>query len=204
MHRFVIRSLDVLLSLIGLVILAAPMGFISSVIWISDRGSSPLFRQTRVGRDLNHFTLYKFRTMTVDANRFQGDTSGCHEGVVAARLAFKTTVDGDPRITRIGLLLRKSHLDELPQLVNVLRGEMSLVGVRPDTPVQEHDYSSEYWRQRHHLRPGLTGPAQLRSDAAAMDERGQLERQWLNNPSTGQYCRVLISTVSTVVGAKGN
>jgi lipopolysaccharide/colanic/teichoic acid biosynthesis glycosyltransferase len=117
-----------------------------------------------------------------------------------ARTRFRTTQPDDPRVTPVGRVIRKTHLDELPQLYNVLRGDMSLVGVRPDTPAQETDYSEEYWRFRHKLRPGITGPAQAMNPAdGGMEGRCYWETVWIEHHSLPLYFRVLLKTVSKVL-----
>jgi lipopolysaccharide/colanic/teichoic acid biosynthesis glycosyltransferase len=140
------RALD-----LGLVLLAAPavvplMGAVALAIAATSRGSV-LYRQWRIGEGGRHFILLKFRTMRVDAERETGP-------VLAARV--------DPRTTRVGHFLRRSRLDELPQLWNVLRGEMSLVGPRPERPELVDSFAAiPDYHHRHLVRPGLTGLAQL-------------------------------------------
>lgn len=174
-------------------LLAIPMGLIAALVWREDRGPV-LFRQERVGQGGRTFTILKFRTMRVAPDSsLRSPDDGAPTATDRAR--FQTTVPGDPRITKVGAQLRRTHLDELPQLLNVLSGDMSLVGVRPDTPVQEVDYPADFWITRHTLRPGITGPAQLKSDTADLAERTRLELEWLNSPSLSQYFRVLLGTV---------
>lgn len=200
MSRIIIRALDVALSSVGLAFLSIPMSVVSFLIWLDDRGS-PLFRQLRVGKNGKPFTIVKFRTMRIDVEQFQGEVRGAGD---KSRADFRTTVANDPRITKLGRHLRRSHLDELPQLFNVLAGDMSMVGVRPDTPVQEDDYPAEYWSDRHRLRPGLTGPAQLYSDTATLSQRTLLEREWLADPSLRRYVTVLMETAAKVLKRTGN
>jgi lipopolysaccharide/colanic/teichoic acid biosynthesis glycosyltransferase len=193
-----IRTCDIAGSALLLGILGLPMVAIALAIRLSDGGPA-IFRQQRIGRNCRPFTVLKFRTMLVD-------TSGANLGIPSqgerseeARLRFRRTEPGDVRITPMGKFLRPSHLDELPQLVNILRGDMSFVGVRPDTPVQEGDYSPEFWRQRHALRPGLTGPAQLRTDPLNFAQRGEEELRWLNDPTLSGYLTYLFRTVRKVL-----
>lgn len=152
------RLLDLLVSSAAIV-LTSPFLLLIALAIKSDSAGPVLFKQTRVGRDLVTFTMLKFRTMEV------GD-AGSGEILVGddpyeARQRYKTTTENDARITKVGRVLRRYHLDELPQLVNVMMGSMSLVGPRPDVPAQVVDYSIIHWQQRHRVRPGLTGLSQV-------------------------------------------
>lgn len=143
-----------------------------------------VFRQSRVGRNGREFTMYKFRSMVVDAPRLGG-----HQ-----------TRRDDPRITRIGRLLRKSSLDELPQLFNVLKGDMSFVGPRPDVPAQRVEYAPSDWETRHRVRPGITGLAQatLRSSAQA-GERLALDLEYVRRANFWLDMRILLLTARQVM-----
>ena len=137
------RTFDVTVALLGLIILAPIFVIIGG--WIKVASPGPIFyRARRVGRQGVLFSLYKFRSMAVDADR----------------LGAGITVNDDPRITRVGRLLRRSKLDELPQLINVVKGDMSLVGPRPEDPRYVESYTPE---QRHVLivRPGITSWASV-------------------------------------------
>lgn len=194
-----VRALDIVLSLAAIVVLSPVLLAIGAAIWFGDRGPV-LFRQTRVGRDCAPFVIFKFRSMSVaDSNDSTSQGTVGNENVAEARRSFKTTVRNDPRITPIGRMLRSSHLDELPQLFNVLRGDMSLVGVRPDTPSQQADYESAYWIERHALRPGITGPAQIGPTDGGLAGRTALERQWLEAPSLLDYLSILGRTLLKVI-----
>ena len=144
---FVKRLLDVALSVAALVLLSPFFALIALAVRITDRGSI-LYRQTRVGMGGRWFTMYKFRTMHEDAERDLGAI---------------WAVPGDPRCTRVGYHLRRFGLDELPQLWNVLRGDMSLVGPRPERPEFTRKFSKELsdYDMRHDVRVGLTGYAQI-------------------------------------------
>ena len=196
-----IRILDIVGAGIALLLLAVPMGLIALLVWSEDRGPM-LFRQQRVGQGGQTFTILKFRTMRVARDSSQR-SSEAGAPTATDRARFQTTVPGDPRITRVGAQLRRTHLDELPQLLNVLSGDMSLVGVRPDTPVQEVDYPADFWIARHRLRPGITGPAQLKSDTTDLAERTRLELEWLNEPTLSQYFKVLVGTVRKTAKRSG-
>lgn len=144
------RILDVILSAIALVVLSPLMLLIALLVVIDSPGAGPIFSQMRVGKDGELFKLYKFRSMRPDAEK-QLD-----------RLLVDNEMDGpvfkiknDPRITRLGRILRRTSLDELPQLINILRGEMSIVGPRPALPREAEQYD-DYQRQRLMITPGLT------------------------------------------------
>lgn len=205
LRSLMIRLLDIVLSLIALVVLSAPLALLALMIKSED-GGPVFYRQLRVGKSLKPFWILKFRSMTHDPHRMSGVTAASTpEEMRAARARFQTTDPVfDPRITRMGRLVRASHVDELPQFMNVLLGDMSIVGVRPDTPVQQVDYSPEYWRVRHTLRPGITGPAQLKSETATMEQRSALELKWIDNPSVVTYFAILFATVIKVVKRTGN
>jgi lipopolysaccharide/colanic/teichoic acid biosynthesis glycosyltransferase len=138
------RTCDVLVSSIGLLLLSPFLGLIAVLIKIDSRGPV-FFCQDRVGQGLRRFSIYKFRTMVVDAPQLGGTL----------------TIHDDPRITRLGRILRKSKIDEIPQLINVLRGEMTLVGPRPEVP----RYVDLFWRDYEEIlrvRPGITDLASLK------------------------------------------
>ncbi len=140
------RALDIAAAAAGLVAVAPLLGVIALVVRKTSPGPA-LFRQTRVGRDGEPFEMLKFRTMRVAT---PGETGP------------QVTAGGDSRITRVGRVLRKTKLDELPELVNVLRGDMSLVGPRPEVPKYVAHYSAEEKATVHSVRPGLTDPATVR------------------------------------------
>jgi lipopolysaccharide/colanic/teichoic acid biosynthesis glycosyltransferase len=182
------RTFDISLSLLALVLLSPVLATAALAITM-ESGLPVLFRQTRLGLGGREFSMYKFRSMVRDA---------------AALGPYYTAAD-DPRITPVGRFLRRTSIDELPQLINVLAGDMSLVGPRPDVPAQRALYSDEEWAQRCSVRPGITGLAQalLRSDATeaerlAMDLRYTRERSlWLD-------LRILGWTLARLGGAGAN
>ena len=189
------RALDVagaaVMLLVGLPVMAA----VALGILIESRGRGPiLFHQTRVGLDGRPFRLHKFRSMRADAEA---------DGV--ARWA---TV-GDPRVTGVGRFMRKTRLDELPQLLNVLRGEMSLVGPRPERPefVAELSTHLRYYPERHRVKPGLTGWAQLNYQYGSSidDAKKKLEYDlyYVKNASLFLDLVILLETVEIVLWGKG-
>ena len=177
------RTFDIVVSLLVLLPISPLMALVALLIKLESKGPV-IFRQERIGQYGQSFFIYKFRSMVVDA-----DTQGPH-----------FTRDGDPRITRIGRFVRKTSLDELPQLINVLRGEMSLVGPRPNVPKQRAEYTEEEWRKRNAVRPGITGLAQatLRS-AATPKERTHLDLEYVDKISFVYDLWILVLTVRQVL-----
>jgi exopolysaccharide biosynthesis polyprenyl glycosylphosphotransferase len=191
------RTLDVALILLALPFLLPFMALIALVIRLDSPGPA-LFRQTRVGKHGKLFTCYKFRTMVVDAEQRKAELAALNE---ADGPLFK--IRSDPRITRVGRFLRQSSLDELPQLINVLRGEMSLVGPRPGLPEEVEQYDTWHCR-RLEVTPGLTGLWQVlgRSDTT-FDEMVRLDIYYTENWSVGMDVHILLKTIPVVLVGKG-
>lgn len=180
-----------------LLIVTSPMMIAAAVSIRIEDGGRALFRQKRVGRAGHPFTIFKFRTMINEAEELQIDLTNDHvDGPV-----FK--MRDDPRVTRVGRLLRKTSIDELPQIFNILRGEMSLVGPRP-LPVHEVEAAPASFLDRHAVKPGLTGRWQVsgRSDTG-FAELDELDRWYVDNWSLGQDIEILARTVPAVLMARG-
>jgi lipopolysaccharide/colanic/teichoic acid biosynthesis glycosyltransferase len=194
------RSVDVVGSLIGLVLFAPLWLLIAVAIKLDSRGPV-LFRQVRMGAD-HTFEILKFRTMVVDADERKADLASLnlHRSNGGEPLMFKAP--NDPRTTRLGRLLRRFSLDEVPQLVNVLRGEMSLVGPRP-LILDEHEHVTEWARKRLELRPGITGLWQVlgRSDIP-FPEMVRLDYVYVTSWSFGGDLRILLRTVPAVLRSR--
>lgn len=182
------RLLDLLLSLAALVLLS-PLLLLAALAVAADSGWPVLFRQTRVGRGGRHFQMLKFRSMVRHAQS----------------IGPYYTESGDPRITRVGRVLRTLSIDELPQLLNVLRGDMSLVGPRPDVPAQRALYTQEEWAERCAVRPGITGLAQalLRSEATQA-QRTALDLRYVREQSLWLDLRILWWTLGRLSGKGAN
>lgn len=177
------RPLEMVLAALAL-LLASPLLLAAAVAIRLESPGSPLYRQRRVGRDGVPFDVVKLRTMVTGAED------------MGAGLAVD---QGDARITRVGALLRRSSLDELPNLVNVLRGEMALVGPRPTVPVQVAQYTPRQ-RRRLEVRPGITGWAQVNGRAALpWSERIELDVWYVEHRSLALDLRILASTVRLLV-----
>lgn len=182
------RAMDIVLAGLALVLLAPVM--LAVAIAIAREGGRPvLFLQQRVGRGGRLFGIFKFRSMVIDAA-----TTGPYH-----------TSDGDPRITRVGRFIRRTSLDELPQLFNVLKGDMSLVGPRPDVPAQQALYTPSDWQLRCSVRPGITGLAQalLRSQATP-DQRLALDLRYVRDHDLALDVRILWWTLARLGGRGAN
>jgi exopolysaccharide biosynthesis polyprenyl glycosylphosphotransferase len=191
------RALDVLLAGGGLVLLAPLWALIALAIKLDSPGPV-LFRQQRVGRDESRFDVLKFRSMRADADQIVHELLAQNE---ATGPLFK--MKNDPRLTRVGRRLRRWSLDEWPQLVNVLRGDMSLVGPRPPLPREVEQY--EAWhRRRLEASPGLTGLWQVsgRSELG-FDEMVMLDLYYIENWSLGLDVRILLRTIPAVFRGRG-
>ena len=191
------RTLDVLVSGILLVLLS-PLLALAALAILIDSGRPVLFRQQRAGKDGVPFAVLKFRTMVADAEDRLGeliDLSKLDEP------AFK--IPDDPRVTRVGRLLRRSSIDELPQLINVLRGQMSLVGPRPEEVAVVALYDKRQ-RGRLAIKPGLTGPMQVygRGDLT-FEERLAMERDYLDNLSLLTDLQILVRTPRAIIRGEG-
>ena len=173
------RALDLVLGLVGSVLSAPILAVLMAAIRLESPGN-PIYRQTRVGQGERLFSIYKLRTMVRGAE-FTG-----------AGLAIQ---EGDDRITRLGAILRRYSLDELPNLWNVLRGEMSIVGPRPTIQVQVDQYT-ERQRGRLAVKPGITGWAQIHGRASLpWSERIELDLWYVEHASLALDLRILVETV---------
>lgn len=181
------RAVDVVVSG-ALLVLTSPL-LVAAMLAIRLESPGPaLYRQRRVGLDGRPFDMLKLRTMVDGAEH------------IGAGLAVN---ENDSRITRVGALLRRSSLDELPNLVNVLRGEMSLIGPRPTVPVQVAQYTPRQ-RRRLAVRPGLTGWAQVNGRASLpWDERIELDLYYIEHRSPSLDMQILLRTPALVLGGGG-
>jgi exopolysaccharide biosynthesis polyprenyl glycosylphosphotransferase len=186
------RMADVVLSAAGIVVLAPLMLIVAAAVRFSSRGPA-LFRQVRAGRDGKPFKILKFRTMCHDAEERISEVISPDE---LAEPMFK--LREDPRVTKVGRFLRRTSLDELPQLLNVLRGDMSLVGPRPEELWLVERYG-ETQRFRLQMRPGLTGPMQVHGRGELnFQERLAVEREYVENYSIRKDLKILLRTASMV------
>jgi lipopolysaccharide/colanic/teichoic acid biosynthesis glycosyltransferase len=181
------RSIDIVLGTLALVVAAPVIAVAMVAIRLESRGH-PIYRQRRVGRWGEEFDLLKLRTMVDGAEH------------VGAGLAIN---ENDPRVTRVGAFLRRTSLDELPNLLNVVRGELSLIGPRPTIPVQVAQYT-ERQRGRLQIRPGITGWAQVNGRASLpWSERIELDLYYIEHRSLALDLRILQRTLAIVLGGSG-
>lgn len=188
-YRIIKRSFDFFAALLGLIVLLLPMIVIAFLIRIDSRGN-PIYRQTRLGKNEKPFTIYKFRSMRLDAEK---------DGP-------KWAEDDDPRVTKIGKILRKTRLDELPQLVNILLGQMSFVGPRPERPELYAVFDTYIvgFRQRMSVVPGLTGYAQVNGGYDLLpEEKIVYDLEYIKNRSCRMDLLCILKTVKIVLTHDG-
>jgi exopolysaccharide biosynthesis polyprenyl glycosylphosphotransferase len=191
------RTFDVVAATLGLVIVS-PLLVLAAVAIVLDGGLPVFFRQTRAGEEGRPFEMIKFRTMVRDAEAMLPELVELEQ---LADPMFK--LRNDPRVTRVGKLLRKTSIDELPQLVNVLRGDMSIVGPRPEQVDLVERYLPEH-QFRTAVRPGLTGPMQVYGRGQlTFAERLAVEREYVENLSLTRDLRIVLLTLPAVFGRRG-
>jgi exopolysaccharide biosynthesis polyprenyl glycosylphosphotransferase len=189
------RAMDLAGASIGLMVLAPLLAATALAIRLNSPGPV-LFRQTRIGREGSRFEMVKFRTMVVGADERKAELTGLNE----AEGLFK--IAEDPRMTRVGRFLRRSSLDELPQLINVLRGDMSLVGPRPLVP--DEDLRVEGWdRRRLHVMPGMTGVWQVGTSHIPLNEMVKMDYLYGANWSLWLDLKILLRTIPHALARRG-
>ncbi|HSN54472.1 MAG TPA: sugar transferase [Candidatus Sulfomarinibacteraceae bacterium] len=195
---FVKWLVDVVVSAVGLVVLSPVLLAIGLAVWLTSRGPM-LYRQQRCGLNGRRFTLYKFRTMFEGADEHLAEVAHLNE---VNGPAFKAR--RDPRVTRVGRILRRWSLDELPQLVNVLKGEMSLVGPRPPIPAEVERYQ-RWQRRRLSMKPGITGLWQVSGRAGIddFDDWIALDLRYIDQWSLWLDLKILLKTIPAVLFARG-
>jgi exopolysaccharide biosynthesis polyprenyl glycosylphosphotransferase len=195
--RLLKRTLDVVVSTLGLIALAPVLAVIAFRIK-ADSPGPVFFRQTRVGASDKTFEIYKFRTMAVDADGHKRDVAHLNMHAQEGGDARMFKVPDDPRTTKIGRFLRRYSLDELPQLINVLKGDMSIVGPRP-LILDEDKHVAEWARRRLDLKPGITGLWQvLGRSEIAFEEMTKLDYLYVINWSLGGDLRLILKTIPAV------
>lgn len=189
-QRTVKRTLDVVASVVLLVILSPVLLFAAIAVLVTS-GSPVVFHQERVGKGMRTFDVYKFRTMVKDAEKVSGPV---------------LATDDDPRITPVGRTLRRFRIDELPQLLNILRGEMSFVGPRPERPYFVERFQREIpgYRERFNVKPGVTGLAQVSGGYATTPERKlKYDLIYMYHQDLTMDARIIIETLQVVLTGKG-
>ena len=191
------RFFDIYLSTAALVVLSPLLLVIAILIYLEDKGPV-IYSQTRIGKDGRAFKLYKFRSMCVDADEKLKDLQKLNErdGPV-----FK--IRDDPRVTKIGKFIRKTCIDELPQLVNIIKGDMSIVGPRPPLPNEVEQYNS-YQKQRLLVVPGLTCYWQIqKGEETTFDEWVELDLKYIKERSILLDFRLILLTFKVILSGKG-
>ena len=193
------RCFDVVMSFLALILLSPLFLVLAVIIFVDDPHGSPIFSQIRVGKDGRLFRFYKFRSMIVNAEDMLEQLQDQNE---IEGPAFK--IKDDPRITRIGKFIRKTSLDELPQLVNVLKGELSLVGPRPPLPREVEQYTPKQMK-RLTVKPGLTcyWQTQPHRNSLSFDQWLALDLQYINERSALVDLKILFATVKVVFHGDG-
>ena len=191
------RFFDICLSAAALVVLSPLLLVIAILIYLEDKGPV-IYSQTRIGKDGRAFKLYKFRSMCVDADERLKDLQKLNErdGPV-----FK--IRDDPRVTKVGKFIRKTCIDELPQLVNIIKGDMSIVGPRPPLPNEVEQYNS-YQKQRLLVVPGLTCYWQIqKGEETTFDEWVELDLKYIKERSILLDFRLILLTFKVILSGKG-
>ena len=193
------RGQDILLSALALLLLSPIMLVLTLVIYLDDPHGGPVFSQIRCGRDGKQFKMYKFRSMYVDAEERLKDILKDNE---MDGPAFK--IKDDPRITRVGHFIRAVSLDELPQLWNVLKGDMSIVGPRPALP-REVEMYTEAQKQRMYVTPGLTCYWQIqpKRNLISFDEWMEMDLKYIQERSFWVDWKIIFKTVVAVIRKEG-
>lgn len=189
--RWIKRTIDIVLSLLGLLFLWLPMLIVALLVRLDSPGPA-LFRQKRLGLNGREYEMYKFRSMCVNAEH---TGSGVYSG------------KGDSRVTRMGRILRATSIDELPQLINILKGDMSFIGPRP--PLTYHPWPLEEYtpqqRRMFEVRPGITGWAQINGrKAVEWNRRIEMNVWYVDHVSFGLDMKILLATVGKVLSNADN
>lgn len=197
LYRMIKRTMDFIFALMGLVILSPLFLIISILIKLEDPKGSIFFYQTRIGKDEKPFRMYKFRSMVSNAEELLGELLEQNE-ISGAMFKMKE----DPRITKIGKFIRRTSIDELPQLWNVIRGEMSLVGPRPALPREVDQYSS-YDKLRLSVIPGCTGLWQVSGrNNLSFYEMVELDLKYIEQRGVITDIKIILHTVRVLFGTK--
>jgi lipopolysaccharide/colanic/teichoic acid biosynthesis glycosyltransferase len=196
------RAFDLLLTIPG-TILVSPLLVATAIAIRLDSAGPAIYRQERVGLDGKIFRIYKFRSMYNDSDEklHKKQIEAYANGHLEENGSYK--LQNDPRITRVGKFIRKTSIDELPQIFNVLRGEMSLVGPRP-VPVYEADQYNLWHSERLTTLPGITGLWQISErSSASFDKQLRLDIRYIRNQSLKLNCQILLNTIPAVLSKDG-
>ena len=196
-YKFLKRAMDVVCSLLAIIVLS-PIFIITAIAVKMEDGGAPIFSQTRVGKDGKFFRMYKFRSMCIDAEEKLKDLQEQNE---MDGLAFK--IEKDPRITKTGNFIRKTSIDELPQLFNILKGDMSIVGPRPPLGIEVYQYN-DYQMQRLMVKPGLTCYWQCSGRSnMSFDEWIDSDIKYIQERNLLLDIKLILKTIPAVLCSKG-
>jgi len=195
-YLYLKRAMDIVGSLCGVILLSPIFLIVDIAIKIEDPKGPIFFKQTRVGKNEKVFRMYKFRSMVTDAEERLAEL--LHKNEVSGAM-FK--MKDDPRVTKIGKFIRKTSIDELPQLINVLKGEMSLVGPRPPL-VNEVKIYTNYQKQRLYVTPGCTGLWQATvRNSVGFEEMVELDIEYIKNRSLYYDIKIIFMTIGVLFGS---
>lgn len=194
------RTQDIIFSLLALIILSPLLLITALAIVIDDPEAGPIFTQERVGRRGKHFKIYKFRSMVPNAEKKLDQLLAQNQ---RQGPAFK--LHNDPRVTRVGRVIRRLCIDELPQLVNILKGDMSIVGPRPALPRETEQYTDYEW-QRFYATPGLTCYWQIHPDrdSLSFDDWVELDIKYMRERTFLIDWKIIFRTIKVVISRKGD
>ena len=197
-EQFVKRLMDFIIGLVALIVLS-PVMLITAIAIKLDSSGPVFFKQKRVGQNGRQFDMYKFRSMCENAEDQKKELMELNE-----MDGFMFKMKDDPRVTRVGKFIRKTSIDELPQLFNVIKGDMSLVGTRPPTTDEVSQYKRSQWR-RISIKPGITGLWQIsgRNDITDFDEVVELDLKYIDDWTLWSDIKILISTIGVLFSKKG-
>lgn len=202
-YRFIKRAIDIFAGIVGVILLIPLMIAVEIIRIIKKENQGPLFyEQLRIGKNGKQFRMYKFRSMCMNADDTLKEYLKNNE---EARKEFKKykKLKNDPRITKVGKVLRETSLDEFPQLINVLLGNMSLVGPRPYLPREKEDMG-EYYSSIIKVKPGITGYWQIRGRSkTSFNDRLKMDLQYVNNCSLKNDIKILFKTFAKVFKKDG-
>ena len=194
-EQMIKRTMDILGGLVGIIVFS-PIMLVTAIVIKLDSPGPVLFKQTRVGQNGRHFKIYKFRSMYLDAEERKKELMAQNE--MEGGVMFK--MKDDPRITRVGKVIRKLSIDELPQFFNVVEGTMSLVGTRPPTLDEVEKYQRKQWR-RISIKPGITGLWQVsgRSKVTNFDDIVEMDVEYIDNWSLLSDIKIMLKTVAVLL-----
>ena len=196
LYLFMKRLMDIVVALCGLIFLLPIFFIVALLIKLEDPRGPIFFKQVRVGKHEKKFDMYKFRSMITDAEEKLKELLE-HNEISGAMFKMKD----DPRVTKIGKFIRKTSIDELPQLLNVLKGDMSLVGPRPPLPREVKQYT-DYDKQRLLVTPGCTGLWQVTArNSVGFNEMVELDVEYIRNRSILYDIKIILKTVKVLLGS---